>query len=185
MHPILFRIPLPPWALPLGLAFAFVFALAAAAAVFAWRRKARDLLALGGALALFAAIAAIATWGRHFRLGPIPVPSYGAMLFASLAIGWHSTRRLGERDGLSRELVANCYFVAAFSGLAGARLLYVVSHPGAFSGPWEVLALRNGRSAGPTPPCRAWPRASCSRASAATCSAATSAGRSRRRRPNG
>ena len=144
MHPILFRIPLPTWTLPLGVTFAAVFLVAAALAAFGWRRKSRDLLVAGAVLAAFAALGGFMMQGERFTLGPVPIPSYGTMLCVALVVGWHLTLRLAEREGLPRELVVSSYFGTALCALLGARLLYVAANPHEFSGFWDALALRRG-----------------------------------------
>jgi phosphatidylglycerol:prolipoprotein diacylglycerol transferase len=144
MHPILFRIPLPKLAIPLG---PTLFALAAAGlllAVLGQRRRALDLLVIG-VLALVSGIVGGALfYGQRFLLEPIPIYSYGAMLCASIVVGWFLTLRLGDRDGLPRELLANCYFVTAIASLVGSRVLYVLTNWDEFHGVLDMLAVRRG-----------------------------------------
>lgn len=144
MHPILFRIPLPGWTLPLGPVFGLAFVLSALAAGIGWYRRSKRIALAGGLGALATVIAAVALRDAHFRLGPIPVPSYGLMLFLGLVAGWHLTLRLADRDGLPRGLVEACYVVAALSGLAGARLVFAAIHAAELGSLWDVLALRSG-----------------------------------------
>jgi phosphatidylglycerol:prolipoprotein diacylglycerol transferase len=144
MLPILFRIPLPRWTLPLGPALAVLFVLGVLILAVGWRRKARELRLIGGAFASLSALAALLLGAERYALGPVSVQSFGALLGASLVIGWHLTLRLGERDGFSRELLSGAYFVAVLAGFAGARLLYVLANPSAFSGLWDILAVRRG-----------------------------------------
>lgn len=146
MHPVLFEIPLPHLlaALPLGPTLFVLAALGALLAFFARRAAALDLLVIGVGLALGGLVGGFLFRGQRFQLGPLPIYSYGAMLCASLVAGWFLTLRLGERAGLARELLANCYFVTAIAALIGARLLYVLTNPREFHGLFDVLALRSG-----------------------------------------
>lgn len=77
--------------------------------------------------------------------GPQYIYSYGVMLGLSLIIGWHLVMYLGSRkDGLDKELMANCYLLGAVCSIVGARLLYVITNPGSFDSPVEWLNLRSG-----------------------------------------
>jgi phosphatidylglycerol:prolipoprotein diacylglycerol transferase len=144
MHPILFRVPLPAWTIPLFPALLAVAVVGALIALFGWRKRAVDLLAIGGAAALAAAIAAFSLRGQTYALSPLPIYSYGAMLCLSIVIGWFLTLGLAEKDGMSRETMANCYFVTALSALVGARLLYVLTNLHEFQHFSDLFALRRG-----------------------------------------
>jgi phosphatidylglycerol---prolipoprotein diacylglyceryl transferase len=144
MHPILFRVPLPGWTIPLFPALLAVALAGALVAFFGWRKRAIDLLAIGAAAGIAAAIAALSLRGQVYTLSPLPIYSYGAMLCLSIIIGWFLTLGLAQKDGLSRETMANCYFVTALSALVGARLLYVVTNLHEFQEPADLFALRRG-----------------------------------------
>jgi phosphatidylglycerol---prolipoprotein diacylglyceryl transferase len=144
MHPILFRVPLPGWTIPLFPALLGIALLAAVVALIGWRKRAIDLLAIGGAGAVASGIAAILFRGQDYALAPLPIYSYGAMLCLSIIIGWFLTLGLSEKDGLPRETMANCYFVTALSALVGARLLYVFTNLQEFQQFWDLFALRRG-----------------------------------------
>jgi len=144
MHPILFKIPLPAWSLPLGPSSFALAGLGLLLALFAQRKGAFDLLVMGG-LALVCGLAfGFLFRGQRLLLESLPIYSYGAMLCASLVVGWFLTLWLGERDGLSRELLANCYFVTAIAALLGARVLYVLTNLHEFRDVLDVLAVRRG-----------------------------------------
>jgi phosphatidylglycerol:prolipoprotein diacylglycerol transferase len=65
-----------------------------------------------------------APWGEQ------PIYSYGLMLGLSLVLGWQIVVRVAARvDGLDEDEVGNAYFVAAVSGLLGARLLFAALNP--------------------------------------------------------
>src|SRR5512139_848240 len=67
--------------------------------------------------------------GETIPIGPLPIYSYGVMLGISLIVGWYLTLGLAERDGLPREMLANCYVITALAALLGARLLFVATNP--------------------------------------------------------
>ena len=144
MHPILFRIPLPP----------------AAQALVGARGRRRDRPRLrrasppGGAIAsgvisslVVVAACAGAGWKWHdasYQAPNVPIYAYGVMLGVSLVVGWYLTLPLADKDGLPKETMANCYVVTALAALAGARLLYVVTNPDEFKSVFDLFALRNG-----------------------------------------
>lgn len=144
MHPILFRIPLPHAPLRLWWALAAVALSAAVYAVLAQRRGNKNA-ALGGGLAAFASVL-IAYLFRDvsYEAGSLPIFSFGVMLGLSLVLGWFWSLRLAERDGLSREVAANAFLVAAVGALVGSRLVYVVTNLGEFPSFGAVFALRRG-----------------------------------------
>jgi phosphatidylglycerol---prolipoprotein diacylglyceryl transferase len=144
MHPILFRLPLPGWTLPL---FPTLLALAGVGVVLGllgWRKKLGDLLLIGGALAIGCGFAAFGFKGKTYTLSELPIYSYGAMLCLSLVVGWFLTLGLAERDGLPRETMANCYFITALGALAAARLLYVATNADEFEQLSDLLNIRRG-----------------------------------------
>ncbi len=144
MHPVLFRIPLPGWTIPLFPTLLVLAALGGLLAFFGHRKKAADLLLIGGVVAAAAAIAAFSYRGQVYTLSPLPVYSYGAMLCLSIVVGWYLTLGLATKDGLPRETMANCYFITAVAALAGARLLYVVTNLDEFQSLADLFALRRG-----------------------------------------
>jgi phosphatidylglycerol:prolipoprotein diacylglycerol transferase len=144
MHPILIRIPLPDWAIPLFPALLVLAVLAVLLAVYGWRKRLADLLIVGAVVAIGGIAAAFGYRGQSYALVDLPLYSYGAMLCLSLVVGWYVTLGLATRDGLPRETMANCYFVTALAALVGARLLYVVTNLHEFDSIADVLALRRG-----------------------------------------
>jgi phosphatidylglycerol:prolipoprotein diacylglycerol transferase len=144
MHPILFRIPLPSWTLPLFPSLLVLSVFGVGLAGFGWRKKALDLLVFGALLAVGSIFGALSFRGQRYTLSSLPIYSYGAMLCVSLIVGWYLTLGLAERDGLPRETMANCYFLTAIAALVGARVLYVVTNLGEFQTLSDVLALRRG-----------------------------------------
>jgi phosphatidylglycerol:prolipoprotein diacylglycerol transferase len=144
MHPILFHIPLPHRPLMIWWALALAAAVAIAYAVFAGRAKEKGtaLVSLGIAAA---AVAAAAVY-RHASLeqDALPIYSYGVMLGLSLVVGWYLTLTLAERDGLPKEVMANCYVITAIAAVIGSRLLYVATNPDDFHSVADLFAFRKG-----------------------------------------
>ena len=144
MHPVLFKIPLPAWSLPLGPTLFALAGLGFLLALFAQRKRALDLLVIGLLALVSGLVGGVLFRGQRLTLESLPIYSYGAMLCASVVVGWFLTLRLGARDGLPRELLANCYFVTAIAALIGARILYVLTNWHEFHDLWDVLAVRRG-----------------------------------------
>jgi phosphatidylglycerol:prolipoprotein diacylglycerol transferase len=144
MHPILFKIPLPAWSVPLGPALFALAGFGLSLAVVARRRRALDLLVIGVLAVVCGLVGGFLFRGQRYALESLPVYSYGAMLCASIVVGWFLTLELGARKGLPRELLANCYFVTAIAALIGSRVLYVLTNLHEFRDGWDMLALRRG-----------------------------------------
>jgi len=144
MHPVLFKIPLPAWSLPLGPTLFALAGLGLLLALFAQRKAALDLLVIGCFALVCGLVFGFLFRGQRFTLESLPIYSYGAMLCASLVVGWFLTLWLGTRDGLPRELLANCYFVTAIAALVGSRMLYVLTNLHEFRDLLDVLAVRRG-----------------------------------------
>src|SRR4051794_35681660 len=131
MHPILFRIPLPHWNVPVGILALVVAGLVLAFAVrgfFAAKKQGEPPVGAGilGAIAIALVAFKFVYLKSHpeletFELGPIPIYSYGVMLGLSLVVGWYVTLTLAERDGLPKETMANCYVVTAIAAVVGSR----------------------------------------------------------------
>jgi phosphatidylglycerol:prolipoprotein diacylglycerol transferase len=130
--------------MPLGPTLFVLAGLGLLLAVFGQRKGALDLLVIGVLALLSGLLGGVLFRGQHFTLESLPIYSYGAMLCASIVVGWFLSLALGARDGLSRELLANCYFITAIAALVGARVLYVLTNWGEFHGLLDVLAVRRG-----------------------------------------
>jgi len=76
----------------------------------------------------------------------IPIYSYGVMLGTSLIFAWVFIMRVGSKDGLSREVMGNCFIFTAVSAMIGARLLYIITNPDTFTGGkfFDYLNIRQG-----------------------------------------
>ena len=79
-----------------------------------------------------------------FAQGNIPIYSYGVMLGLSLVVGWYLTLWLAEKDGLPKEVMANCYVVTALAAIVGSRLLYVATNLDEFETLKDFFAFRRG-----------------------------------------
>jgi phosphatidylglycerol:prolipoprotein diacylglycerol transferase len=74
----------------------------------------------------------------------IPIYSYGVMLGTSMIVAWYVVMWIGEREGFSRETLANAFIVTAVSAIAGARILYFVTNPGEMRSIGDFFALQRG-----------------------------------------
>jgi phosphatidylglycerol:prolipoprotein diacylglycerol transferase len=144
MHPVLFKIPLPAWAVPLGPALFVLAGLGVLLALFGQRKGALDVLVIGVLAALSGLVGGFLFRSQHYLLESLPIYSYGAMLCASIVAGWFLTLGLGARAGMPRELLANCYFATAIAALVGSRVLYVLTNLNEFHDLLDVLAVRRG-----------------------------------------
>ena len=81
--------------------------------------------------------------------GELPVYSYGVLLGTSLLVAWYLIMWLGEkREGLSREVMGNCFLITAMTAIVGARALYVITNLDEFHDPTRWFALSSGDSSG-------------------------------------
>ncbi len=144
MHPILFRIPLPRYPLPLTWLFLAAAAVALVLALVTLLRRNREGAVIPGVIGVVCAGVGIYLRGRTWDMGPIPIYSYGVMLGLSLVVGWYLTLGLVERDGLPKEIMANCYVVTAISAVVGARVLYILTNLNEFDSFEKLFAMRQG-----------------------------------------
>jgi phosphatidylglycerol---prolipoprotein diacylglyceryl transferase len=144
VHPVLFEIPLPAWTLPLGPALVGLAFVGLAVAWLGFRARAWDLVALGAGAGVAALLGAARFRGETIALGPMPLYGFGVFLSGALIAGWVLAQRLAEREGLSRDVIARCYFATAVSGLIGARVLYVLTNLRDFHSLADMLAFRSG-----------------------------------------
>lgn len=144
MHPILFRIPMPHMPLKLWWALAAVAAIALFYVALSLKKADKQTAGVAGVVAIAAGAAGYYFREKAFELPYLPIYSYGAMLGLSLVVGWYLTLTLAERDGLPKEVMANCYVFTAFAAIAGARLLYVATNLEEFKTATDVFALGKG-----------------------------------------
>jgi len=71
-----------------------------------------------------------------FRIGPLVVRSYGLMMALGFGLGgWWLIRR-GMKKGLPANRMLDLLIAIVISGLAGSRLLYVITHTSDFAQGW-------------------------------------------------
>jgi phosphatidylglycerol:prolipoprotein diacylglycerol transferase len=73
-----------------------------------------------------------------------PIFSYGVMLGLSMIAGWYFVLGLAERDGFSRQEMANGFVYSVIAALVGARLLYIIVNPDQFHAFGDLLNVRQG-----------------------------------------
>jgi phosphatidylglycerol:prolipoprotein diacylglycerol transferase len=144
MYPILFRIPLPHGPLMLWWGLALAAAIAVVYAVFAGRANEKGTAVFALLLAAGAVAGAIVYRTTSFSQHAIPIYSYGVMLGSSLVVGWYLTLTLAERDGLPKEVMANCYVITALSAVVGSRILYIVTNLDEFHSFADLFDIRRG-----------------------------------------
>ena len=144
MHPILFRIPLPRYALPWMWVLLAIAGLSLAIAVAYLARKNRENAGIAAVIGVIAAGAGVYLKGQAWEMGPVPIYSYGVMLGLSLVVGWYLTLGLAERDGLPKETMANCYVVTAVTAVVGSRVLYILTNLSEFDTVGSLFAMRRG-----------------------------------------
>ena len=144
MHPILFRIPLPKYALPWTWVLLAIAGLSLAFAVAYLARKNREGAGVAAVIAVLAGGAGLYLKGQVWDMGPVPIYSYGVMLGLSLVVGWYLTLGLAERDGLPKETMANCYVVTAVAAVVGSRVLYILTNLNEFDTLGSLFAMRRG-----------------------------------------
>jgi phosphatidylglycerol:prolipoprotein diacylglycerol transferase len=101
MHPIMFRIPLPVWTLPLLWVFLALAGVFAAATIWQLGTRNKEGAAVTGVLAA-SRVPGISVQGRTFTTGPVPIYSYGVMLGLSLVVGWYLTLASRSATGCPR-----------------------------------------------------------------------------------
>ncbi|WP_437486051.1 prolipoprotein diacylglyceryl transferase family protein [Sorangium sp. So ce1014] len=144
MHPILFRVPLPVWTVPLLWVFLIAAGIAFAGAIGLLVGKNRPGAAAAGIAGVALAVLASQFKEQTYTLGPIPIYSYGVMLGLSLVVGWYLTLGLAERDGLPKETMANCYVVTALAAVLGSRVLYILTNLDEFDSFGAMFDIRRG-----------------------------------------
>lgn len=87
-------------------------------------------------------------FGHVLWLGSLEVAAFGALLAAAVALGGMVTLRLGERAGLGRPALVAVLAAALFAGILGARLGFVLLHPGLVASFGDALSLKSGGLSG-------------------------------------
>jgi phosphatidylglycerol:prolipoprotein diacylglycerol transferase len=144
MHPIMFRIPLPAWTLPLLWVFLGVAGVLLAVTIWQLATRNKEGAVITGVLTAIAGFLAFQFKGETYTTGPVPIYSYGVMLGLSLVVGWYLTLGLADRDGLPKETMANNYVITAIAAVVGSRILYIVTNLHEFDTFGSMFAMRRG-----------------------------------------
>lgn len=144
MHPILFRVPLPAWTVPLLWVFLIAAGIAFAGAIGLFLTKNKSGAATAGIAGIALAVLAAVLKDQTHTLSPVPIYSYGVMLGLSLVVGWYLTLGLAERDGLPKETMANCYVATALAAVIGSRVLYILTNLDEFDSLGAMFDIRRG-----------------------------------------
>ena len=131
MHPVLVVVPWPELGVPVWPALALLALSGAAVAVAAWRRRNLVVATLGALLAASALALAFTTRASRLSVGPFEVRAWGACFATALVAGSAIALRRGARLGFDRELVVRACIAASAGCVIGARIAWVVLHPGA------------------------------------------------------
>ncbi len=150
MRPLLLEIPAKP-AFVILLVAGALLALGGLVVPFIKRKK--EIKSLGPTLLVAALVAARVGTGRwdFWAEGgfgkvwdPVPIFSYGVMLGISLVVGWYLAMWLSDKDGLSRQGVAQIYVWTAVCAVIGARVLYVLTNLDHFKNPIDWIKVNEG-----------------------------------------
>lgn len=87
-------------------------------------------------------------FGHVLWLGSFEVAAFGLFLALAIALGSVLGLRLAERAGLERSRLVAVLAVALFAGIFGARLGFVLLHPGASGSLAEGISLKSGGLSG-------------------------------------
>jgi len=80
-----------------------------------------------------------------FRVGPFEVHWYGIVIAAGIIFCYLIASRIGMRQGMNEEHMAEAIIVCLFFGIAGARLYYVFSQWDMYKdNPLEIFLTRRG-----------------------------------------
>jgi phosphatidylglycerol---prolipoprotein diacylglyceryl transferase len=80
-----------------------------------------------------------------FRIGSLPINTYGLMLAISFVLGLWLAARRGEKAGVPRNDVYDLGVRLMIAAIVGSRLFYVVTHIPEFQGHWfDVIAIWKG-----------------------------------------
>lgn len=80
-----------------------------------------------------------------FNAGPVAVYSYGTMFAVGFAVSFFFMYRQAVRNNIDKDVITNLAFLTLFSGIAGARILYIIINIGYYlAHPSDVLNLSKG-----------------------------------------
>ena len=80
-----------------------------------------------------------------FKLGPITIYTYGAMVFLGVIAGYFVCKAGASKEGISTKVFSNIFFWAVIWGFIGARVVYIlVEWEWFLSNPLSVILSRSG-----------------------------------------
>jgi phosphatidylglycerol:prolipoprotein diacylglycerol transferase len=79
-----------------------------------------------------------------FRIGPITLYTYGALLATAFLVAIYVAMRSAEREGIKSEFIADMGIIIILSSIVGARLFYIVFYDlqGTLQNPLSLLKLQ-------------------------------------------
>lgn len=80
----------------------------------------------------------------RLHLGPLSVSPHGIFIAIGFMVGVRFMLAQTRRQGIADETVFPLFTTAAFGALVGARLAYVLNHPGDYTSPLVVLEVWRG-----------------------------------------
>ncbi len=79
------------------------------------------------------------------QIGTLTIYSYGLLLCIGVLLGAKLASTQAQKQGIEKTAIVNTVFIAAFSGVAGARLFYVIENTGYYlKYPLEIFMLQYG-----------------------------------------
>jgi len=80
-----------------------------------------------------------------FKIGSLPVNTYGLALAISFVLGLWLAARRGEAAGVQKNDVYDLGIRLMIAAIVGSRLFYVITHVSEFQGHWlDVIAIWKG-----------------------------------------
>ncbi len=80
-----------------------------------------------------------------FKFGVITVYSYGFMLFVAVVVSLNLLLKEAKRKGYDADAITDLVMVVLFSGIIGARILYIILNLGFYiNNPKEIFMLQHG-----------------------------------------
>jgi len=80
-----------------------------------------------------------------FQIGPISIYSYGAAIVVAFLVAIYLSRRAAKEVNISQDIIVDSALIMLFSGILGARLLYVIINLKDYmENPIEILMLQHG-----------------------------------------
>ncbi len=80
-----------------------------------------------------------------FKIGPLTIRTYGLLLALGFALAIFTAVKRSRKLGVDPELTLDISFYIILSGIAGARIYYVLQYPGHYlSHPLEILKVWEG-----------------------------------------